>query len=788
MGNRAFCNLGFALPFTIAGFLGLTGNNSVFAQLTQDNTLGAESSTVTVEELRDLIRGGAIRGNALFHSFSEFNVGSDRGVFFDLQNNADILNIFTRVTGGNSSQILGTLGVLNDLGNANLFLLNPNGITFGGNASLQLNGSFFATTADGFGFDNFTFSASGGEAPPPLLTVSIPPFLSFRDNPGDIAVNRDGILNALQGTIRGTNQVNLSVNQGQNLSLVGGNVTFEGGQLNGGKIELAGMFVAGNVTINDDFSFTFPDVVAPENFRRAATNATNTGTVTINADTLTLSNGVQIVSQTENSTELAGITINATDSVNVNSGSRIQTEIDGTGSAEGITINSPNVWVDGNLNRLRSSILVRDNIDSFLTSDFNNLTINAETFKLSNDAQIGILNFGNGRSGNTSINVIESVEITNGSRLRNRVRGEGSIGDISIDANSLLVNDSFITGSKISINTSDSVTIGSESQIEVDPFYNGEISINTDSLFIANSYITGSEILINTLDSVTIGSNSQIETYSFYNGEISIDTDSLLVNDSFITGSKISINTLDSVTIGSNSQIETYSFYNGEISINTDSLFIANSFIIGGDIGIYASNLVDVNFSEIIADGFENGNINISANSLSVINQSVVLGRRININTLLPIRVSPDSLIEATEGLNINSTLALIELKVGDSPEDAILDLDDATTQSVCYDFGGDSQLSNTGRGGIPQIPGLVVRNSVINVDLVDEVLLSEPPPEAIKPHHRTDVVIINSEGEEIKPAMGAVLLPDGTVDFVDYNPAEVYRDMYVAAGCSANK
>ena len=743
MKNRAFHNLGFALPFTIAGFMGLTGNNSVFAQLTQDNTLGAESSTVTVEELRNLIRGGAIRGNALFHSFSEFNVGSDRGVFFDLQNNADILNIFTRVTGGNSSQILGTLGVLNDLGNANLFLLNPNGITFGGNASLQLNGSFFATTADGFGFDNFTFSASGGEAPPPLLTVSIPPFLSFRDNPGDIAVNRDGILNALQGTIRGTNQVNLSVNQGQNLSLVGGNVTFEGGQLNGGKIELAGMFVAGNVTINDDFSFTFPDVVAPENFRRAATNATNTGTVTINADTLTLSNGVQIVSQTENSTELAGITINATDSVNVNSGSRIQTEIDGTGSAEGITINSPNVWVDGNLNRLRSSILVRDNIDSFLTSDFNNLTINAETFKLSNDAQIGILNFGNGRSGNTSINVIESVEITNGSRLRNRVRGEGSIGDISIDANSLLVNDSFITGSKISINTSDSVTIGSESQIEVDPFYNGEISINTDSLFIANSYITGSEILINTLDSVTIGSNSQIETYSFYNGEI---------------------------------------------SINTDSLFIANSFIIGGDIGIYASNLVDVNFSEIIADGFENGNINISANSLSVINQSVVLGRRININTLLPIRVSPDSLIEATEGLNINSTLALIELKVGDSPEDAILDLDDATTQSVCYDFGGDSQLSNTGRGGIPQIPGLVVRNSVINVDLVDEVLLSEPPPEAIKPHHRTDVVIINSEGEEIKPAMGAVLLPDGTVDFVDYNPAEVYRDMYVAAGCSANK
>ena len=85
----------------------------------------------------------------------------------------------------------------------------------------------------------------------------------------------------------------------------------------------------------------------------------------------------------------------------------------------------------------------------------------------------------------------------------------------------------------------------------------------------------------------------------------------------------------------------------------------------------------------------------------------------------------------------------------------------------------------------MPQIPGLVPRNSVINIDLVDEVLLPAPPPQAIKPHHRTDVTLINSEGEEIKPAMGAVLLPDGMVEFVDYNPAEVYRDMYASAGCN---
>ncbi|WP_293084779.1 filamentous hemagglutinin N-terminal domain-containing protein [Moorena sp. SIO4A1] len=41
--------------------------------------------------------------------------------------------MLSRVTGTNVSNILGTLGVL---GNANLFLINPNGIVFGSNSRL----------------------------------------------------------------------------------------------------------------------------------------------------------------------------------------------------------------------------------------------------------------------------------------------------------------------------------------------------------------------------------------------------------------------------------------------------------------------------------------------------------------------------------------------------------------------------------------------------------------------------------------------------------------------------
>ena len=83
----------------------------------------------------ELIEGGAERGTNLFYSFEEFNVGDGQNVYF--ANPEGIANIFSRVTGRDVSNIMGTLGVD---GGADLFLINPNGIIFSENAGLDLNG------------------------------------------------------------------------------------------------------------------------------------------------------------------------------------------------------------------------------------------------------------------------------------------------------------------------------------------------------------------------------------------------------------------------------------------------------------------------------------------------------------------------------------------------------------------------------------------------------------------------------------------------------------------------
>lgn len=198
----------FALLLTVS-LGGLTPTCSAFAQnvIIPDSTLGTEGSQVTpLDSTTDLIEGGAIRDTNLFHSFQDFNIDEGLQVYFD--NPTGIDNILSRVTGSNPSDIFGMLGVQ---GPANLFFINPNGIVFGPSASLDVEGSFLATTADSVRFsDGYAFNTSNA-ASTSVLSIGVPLGLQYGPN-------------AVSATIENTG----SLAAGQDLTLAAGNLDLQG--------------------------------------------------------------------------------------------------------------------------------------------------------------------------------------------------------------------------------------------------------------------------------------------------------------------------------------------------------------------------------------------------------------------------------------------------------------------------------------------------------------------------------------------------------------------------------
>ena len=102
---------------------------------------------------------------------------------------SDYRNIINRVTGDNPSAVLGTIESRQAFPNANLYLMNPNGIVFGQNARLDIGGSFHATTGTGLGFENGTFNVDknsltfpSGDPKTIRFAVSQPAGLINQDN------------------------------------------------------------------------------------------------------------------------------------------------------------------------------------------------------------------------------------------------------------------------------------------------------------------------------------------------------------------------------------------------------------------------------------------------------------------------------------------------------------------------------------------------------------------------------------------------------------------------------
>jgi filamentous hemagglutinin family protein len=186
-------------------------------------------------------------GSNLYHSFGDFNVPNSNIANFLNNSGLATSNILGRVTGGNVSNIFGTIQTTG-FGNANLFMMNPAGFLFGPNATVNVGGMVSFTSADYLKLaDGARFNAIPNATADALLTASpVAAFGFLGSNPGALTV---------QGS-------QLTVAPGQSLSLVGGNIAIQSGTLSdgttvqpavltaqGGQINLASVASPGEVSL-----------------------------------------------------------------------------------------------------------------------------------------------------------------------------------------------------------------------------------------------------------------------------------------------------------------------------------------------------------------------------------------------------------------------------------------------------------------------------------------------------------------------------------------------------------
>jgi len=392
-----------------------------------------------------LIEGGATRSSNLFHSFQEFNIQAGERVYF--ANPTGIESILTRVTGGAASNIFGTLGVD---GSADLFLLNPNGIVFGENAQLDINGSFVSATAESVDFGSGDFFSATSPQPVTPLSVSVPIGLQYGSAAG-ITIEGPGSRvffdPGAEVTDKSFRANGLEVPTDQTLALLGGGVRLEGGNLTSasGNVEVAAVEL-GYLPLQDGTAGYLPfqllngvpTVDLPTSTVLGNILATNGASIAVSGDP---SGNVRLLADTIEFNAGAGVFMDTLGAVN---GGSLQAFAPG-------------------------AVVLRDfgstGIDPFYSSSWSTLVPTGRT----------------GKGADVAINT-GHLQILNGASLLTETNGAGDAGNVTIKAEEVTIAEinPFMIIS----------TFGSYVGVEADG-NGGNLTIDTERLTLADASVTG---------------------------------------------------------------------------------------------------------------------------------------------------------------------------------------------------------------------------------------------------------------------------------------------------------
>jgi filamentous hemagglutinin family protein len=369
---------------------------------------------------------GRAAGQNLFHSFQKFNLDLGEKAIFE--SDAGIRNILSRVTGGSRSEIN---GLIKTNPGVNLFLINPNGILFGESASLDIGGSFVATTANAIKFGNRGFFDASIPTDLALLTID-PSALIFKQSGAKSIINRshsDLGTRPNPATIPPFKPLfGLKVEDGKSLLLVGGDLSLENGGLNalGGRIELAAIAGLGEVGLN--INDTQLSLNVPKNLTLAKisllngsaidTSGEGAGNIRLYGKNILIKDGSQVLSQVLGSKSGGNIFVRASNSIEL-----IGTRMDGERSTSSqFSTQAQSSGAGGNIKVETKDLSVLDG------------------------ANIGTSSTASGMAGNVILNASDTITVrgslTHGPSFvisSNVASGDG--GDITISAQKLLMQE-----------------------------------------------------------------------------------------------------------------------------------------------------------------------------------------------------------------------------------------------------------------------------------------------------------------------------------------------------------
>jgi filamentous hemagglutinin family protein len=712
---------------------------------------------------------GRIVGNNLFHSFSQFNLSA--GDVANFSGPANIRNILARVTGGSASSIDGT--IRSSINGANFFLLNPAGVLFGPNASIDVTGSFAVSTANYLKLANGArFVASLG-ADDSVLTTD--PVVGF------------GFINGAAGSI--TVQGTLQVPEGKTLSVVGGDVSIAGGKLlsANGQINVVSAKAAGEVAIDpvtgsvDAHSIGTQGRIDINSGAMVDASGEGGGQVIIRGGRLVIADqGTSVKADTVGVQDGRGIDIELTDGLELRNGAQITTSTFGTGKGGDIAITAPSILLQGDSFDATPSIAS----ETFNSGTGGSILLRADSITLKDAAQISTSTFGAGNAGKIDITAstlqllgsafalvqimananpqtpgdtgtggdivihANSIEIDNNAGVTALTTGSGNAGTIDLHTHSLAMRGGGIGVTTAFTGNGGAVRIQADT-VTMDGF-GSTISALTAGDGLGGSItldIAGSLRLFNgaliTSDTFTASDGGSINIHA---GSISLDRGSFIACSSqgdVGRAGEIFLQADKSILLNHNSFITTSApnSSGGNITVNSgseirvlQSQITAAAGLDGGNISLTAPLLTYLLHSTITAQadttgsGFGNGgNVTIDPSFLVINNSGLIskssFGNGGNINILTDYFFQSGSTIDASAPFGLPGTVRVTAPEVDLSgslialPEN-LLSAETQLRPDCGVRLGGNiSSFIVLGRGGLPIEPGGFMPSSPVRGD-----------------------------------------------------------------------